>query len=175
MIIWFRADVDLPKKIFYEKVLFTTQLRYHLMRKLMKNSKKWYLIHKTRKVLREINVELIYPKDCFFADFFQAVAGFHLGHQVFAQSWQYHLLRCWQHLQQKSRKFNSWSGKVNIFWVKLIYSEKAKRFQNKSWPPTLCLKLAISSKLTHSVPQNDLLNHSFVNNVWFTWIHLNGY
>ena len=33
----FRADVDLRKKD-YEKVLFFTQLCYHLMQKLMKNS-----------------------------------------------------------------------------------------------------------------------------------------
>ena len=33
----FRADVDLPKNLFYEKVLFFTQLSYHLMCKLLKN------------------------------------------------------------------------------------------------------------------------------------------
>ena len=37
-IAWFRADVDLPKKFFYEKVLFFTQLSYHLMCKLLKKS-----------------------------------------------------------------------------------------------------------------------------------------
>ena len=30
--------VDLPKKFYYEKVLFSTQLSHHLMRKLLKNS-----------------------------------------------------------------------------------------------------------------------------------------
>ena len=38
MIAWFRADVDLPKNLFYEKVLFFTQLSYHLMSKLVKKS-----------------------------------------------------------------------------------------------------------------------------------------
>ena len=31
-------NVDLTKKNFYEKVLFSTQLSYHLMQKLLKNS-----------------------------------------------------------------------------------------------------------------------------------------
>ena len=35
-ITWFRAGVDLPKNFFHEKVLFFTQLSYHLMRKLLK-------------------------------------------------------------------------------------------------------------------------------------------
>ena len=35
---WFRADVDLPKKFSYEKVLFFTQLSHHLMSKLLKKS-----------------------------------------------------------------------------------------------------------------------------------------
>ena len=30
--------IDLPKKCFYEKVLFSTQLSHHLMRELLKNS-----------------------------------------------------------------------------------------------------------------------------------------
>ena len=38
MITWFRADVDLLKNLFYEKVLFFTQLSYHLMCKLLKKS-----------------------------------------------------------------------------------------------------------------------------------------
>ena len=37
-IAWFRVDDDLPKKIFYGKVLFFTQLGYHLMCKLLKKS-----------------------------------------------------------------------------------------------------------------------------------------
>ena len=36
LITWFRAGVDLPKKLFYKKVLFFTQLTYHLMCKLLK-------------------------------------------------------------------------------------------------------------------------------------------
>ena len=35
-IAWFRVDDDLPKKIIYGKVLFFTQLGYHLMCKLLK-------------------------------------------------------------------------------------------------------------------------------------------
>ena len=38
MIAWFRAGVDLPENSFYEKVLFFTQLSYHLMCKLLKES-----------------------------------------------------------------------------------------------------------------------------------------
>jgi len=37
-ITWFRLGVDLPEKLFYEKVLFFTQLSYHLMYKLLKKS-----------------------------------------------------------------------------------------------------------------------------------------
>ena len=37
-ITWFRAGVDLPEKFSYEKVLFFTQLSYHLMCKLLKKS-----------------------------------------------------------------------------------------------------------------------------------------
>ena len=36
MIDWFRVAVDLQKNLFYEKVLFLTQLSYHLMCKLLK-------------------------------------------------------------------------------------------------------------------------------------------
>ena len=35
-ITWFRAGVDLPESFSYEKVLFFTQLSYHLMCKLLK-------------------------------------------------------------------------------------------------------------------------------------------
>ena len=48
MITWFRADVDLPKKFFYGKVLFFTQLSYQLMCKLLKKSymlSSTYLLH----------------------------------------------------------------------------------------------------------------------------------
>ena len=37
-ITWFRAGVDLPENFSYEKVLFFTQLSYHLMCKLLKKS-----------------------------------------------------------------------------------------------------------------------------------------
>ena len=37
-IAWFRAEVDLPKKNSYGNVLFSSQLIYHLMRNLLKNS-----------------------------------------------------------------------------------------------------------------------------------------
>ena len=37
-ITWFRAGVDLPENLFYEKVLFFTQLSYHLTCKLLKKS-----------------------------------------------------------------------------------------------------------------------------------------
>ena len=37
-ITWFRAGVDLPENLFYEKVLFFTQLSYHLMCRLLKKS-----------------------------------------------------------------------------------------------------------------------------------------
>ena len=37
-IAWFRAEVDLTKNLFDEKVLFFTQLSYHLMCKLLKKS-----------------------------------------------------------------------------------------------------------------------------------------
>ena len=37
-ITWFRAGVDLPEKIFNEKVLFFTQSSYHLMCELLKKS-----------------------------------------------------------------------------------------------------------------------------------------
>ena len=58
MIAWFRADVDLPKNLFYEKVLFFTQLSYHLMCKLLKKILHviyWILtIHKERIVWKNI-------------------------------------------------------------------------------------------------------------------------
>ena len=38
LITWFRAGVDLPENLFYEKVLFFTQLSYHLMCRLLKKS-----------------------------------------------------------------------------------------------------------------------------------------
>ena len=38
LITWFRAGVDLPKKFSYGKVLFFTQLSYHLMCKMLKKS-----------------------------------------------------------------------------------------------------------------------------------------
>ena len=37
-ITWFRAGVDLPENLFYEKVLLFTQLSYHLMWRLLKKS-----------------------------------------------------------------------------------------------------------------------------------------
>ena len=37
-IAWFRAEVDLTKNLFYEKVLFFTQLTSHLMSSLLKKS-----------------------------------------------------------------------------------------------------------------------------------------
>ena len=37
-ITWFRAGVDLPENLFYEKLLFFTQLSYHLMCRLLKKS-----------------------------------------------------------------------------------------------------------------------------------------
>ena len=36
--LFFRAEVDLTQNLFYEKVLFCTQLTVHLMRKLLKKS-----------------------------------------------------------------------------------------------------------------------------------------
>ena len=57
LIAWFRADVDLTKSFFYEKVLFSTQLSYHLMRKLLKNSWKlsrdYEVIHTTHQLIFE--------------------------------------------------------------------------------------------------------------------------
>ena len=38
-ITWFRAEVDLTKNLFYEKIPFFTQSTSHLMRKLLKKSK----------------------------------------------------------------------------------------------------------------------------------------
>ena len=46
-ITWFKADVDLT---IYEKVVFFTQLSYHLMRKLMKNSS---MLSSSKAVVRE--------------------------------------------------------------------------------------------------------------------------
>ena len=37
-IAWFRAEVDLTKNLFYEKVLFFTQITFHLMSSLLKKS-----------------------------------------------------------------------------------------------------------------------------------------
>ena len=38
LIAWFRAEVDLTKNLFYEKVLFFTKLTSHFMSKLLKKS-----------------------------------------------------------------------------------------------------------------------------------------
>ena len=55
LITWFRACVDLPEKFSYEKVLFFTQLGYHLMCRLLKKSymlSNMYLLHAIERQTR---------------------------------------------------------------------------------------------------------------------------
>ena len=52
-IAWFRLDVDLIKFFFYEKVLFFTQLSYHLMCRVLKKS---YMLSNTHVTLLKITL-----------------------------------------------------------------------------------------------------------------------
>ena len=63
-ITWFRAGVDLPENLFYEKVLFFTQLSYHLMCKLLKKS---YMLSNTYLSPEKLSKYILhlYSKKCY--------------------------------------------------------------------------------------------------------------
>ena len=60
LITWFRAGVNLPENLFHEKVLFFTQLSYHLMCMLLKKSYMLSTVYTTALTLLAATCNVFY-------------------------------------------------------------------------------------------------------------------
>ena len=82
LIIWFRAVVDLPEFFSYERVLFFTQLSYHLMWKLLKKSYMLSIEHILNRSHRFWKIPSYKFID--FLDFFHPPLLFYLSYVLFS-------------------------------------------------------------------------------------------